>query len=121
MLRLVIQPLPGARFEHIVEGDSVDIGRSRSCDVTLGAKFASRQHARIYRAEDGYLIEDLGSRNGTELNGERLEEPTSIHDGDVIRIANFVISVDDIPVPAAVIASSALHQSSAFHSSSHVG
>lgn len=65
----------GAKFE--VSGDVV-IGRSRECDVVISDLLVSRKHAVISRKNDGYWIEDLGSTNGTVLQGKKMPKSSSI-------------------------------------------
>jgi sigma-B regulation protein RsbU (phosphoserine phosphatase) len=84
MTTLYIVPAEGEHFEYALEVDSLVIGRSSRCDLAVSDRCLSRQHIRIYRADDGWLIEDLGSRNGTRVNGEMISGPTSIFPGDVI-------------------------------------
>jgi hypothetical protein len=68
---------------HTLAGESTVVGRSSECDVTLDDANVSRRHAEIRRVGDAYEIADLGSTNGTEVNGQRIRE-TSLVDGDVI-------------------------------------
>jgi len=63
------------------------IGRSEDCDIPLPDRQVSRTHARIMWTGDGYQLEDLGSKNGTHLNGQALTKPMPLHDGDEIQIA----------------------------------
>ena len=63
------------------------IGRSPECDVLLPDRQVSRRHARVYRVGDRFFIEDLGSKNGTWVNGEPVEAPRGLNDGDEIQIA----------------------------------
>ncbi len=79
--------LAGQRW--LMEGDSLLIGRSSDCDIILPERQVSRHHARIVRTPDGqYLLYDLGSKNGTYVNGEEVrEEPWALKDGDEIQIA----------------------------------
>lgn len=67
---------------------SLTIGRDPGNDIVLPHPIVSRQHARIKRArpEGAYTIEDLGSTNGTFVNGERVVEPRLLHRGDRIHI-----------------------------------
>jgi|SRR5207245_1726499 len=62
------------------------IGRATACDVRLHSKSASRQHARITLTSSGASIEDLGSTNGTFVNGARIAGPTALKSGDIIAI-----------------------------------
>jgi hypothetical protein len=67
------------------------LGRSRSCDLTLKTPDASRRHAEIAAVTGGYLIRDLGSTNGTFVNGDRIEE-RDLHTGDRIEIGGDLIT-----------------------------
>ena len=64
---------------------SVTIGRLPECDVVVDDAGASRQHARIRRTEGGFVLTDLGSTNGTMVNGEPIQEHVLEH-GDRITI-----------------------------------
>ncbi len=70
------------------------VGRSSSAHLTLSDRFLSRVHARFYRVDDEWWVEDLGSRNGTHLNDQRLEEAAQVKAGDTIRISGCVITVE---------------------------
>ena len=84
MTTLHVVPAEGEPFEHTLEGDSVVIGRSSRCDLAVSDRSLSRQHMRIFKSDDGWLIEDMRSRNGTRLNGALISGPTPIVPGDVI-------------------------------------
>jgi len=101
MLTLHITPAEGEAFEHRVEGDSVVIGRSTRCDLALADRFLSRRHARLLRIEEGWHVEDLGSRNGTFVNGIRISEPTPVGPGDVIKMSASVVRVARDPADSA--------------------
>ncbi|HLW00225.1 MAG TPA: FHA domain-containing protein [Ktedonobacterales bacterium] len=64
------------------------IGRDSGCDITISDASISRQHAQIIRQEMGWYLQDLGSRNGTAINGQRLSAPQRVEDGDVLTIGN---------------------------------
>ena len=55
--------------------ESVVIGRGTDCDVVIQDLKASRRHCQLTRREEGFLLEDLGSRNGTLVNGVKITEP----------------------------------------------
>lgn len=112
MWRLNVQPFGETSFEHLMEGDSILLGRSRECDVTLHGKFTSRQHARLFRQDDALMVEDLDSHNGTRLNGQTVKTAVTVSSGDLLQIASCFITIDSIALPSAHIAS-ALSQSSA--------
>jgi pSer/pThr/pTyr-binding forkhead associated (FHA) protein len=61
------------------------IGRSRECDIQISDPNASRRHAEIRRDGDTFSVVDLGSTNGTDLNGRRTQRAT-LSDGDRITI-----------------------------------
>jgi pSer/pThr/pTyr-binding forkhead associated (FHA) protein len=64
------------------------IGRGEECDIALPDRQVSRLHARIEWQGDSYYLVDLGSKNGTHLNGQEVRDtPASLHDGDEIQIA----------------------------------
>jgi hypothetical protein len=74
-----------------LDSDTVIIGRDRSaCDIHVPDRFTliSRTHARITRTLDGILLEDLGSTNGTFLDGKPVTRPTLLHHGQIITLGN---------------------------------
>ena len=77
-------PLNGKRW---VLRSSLIIGRESSCDVVIPERQVSRRHARVTPTTEGYLLEDLGSKNGTNWNGEPLSGPIVLRDGDSFQIA----------------------------------
>lgn len=66
------------------------VGRGDDCDVRITDNSVSRRHARIERDVDGFVVSDLGSTNGTFVNDHPLDGPTSIHDGDYLRVGNCI-------------------------------
>ena len=84
--------------EFSLDAPSVSIGRRLGNDVVIHDTNVSRQHARIVRESDGYVLEDTNSANGTLLNGERLVEPRLLQAGDVIEIgdARLVFEVEPV-------------------------
>lgn len=71
------------------------IGRSARNDLCVEDPFASRLHADIRRRSDGFWVSDLGSANGTMINGNRLGEPVLLHDRDLIRIGETEIEYSE--------------------------
>lgn len=67
-------------------GPNSIIGRSPQAEVRMEDTFTSYQHARIYKKGELFLVEDLGSTNGTLLNGRRVTRPTKLSSGDKIRV-----------------------------------
>jgi len=85
-------PIAGRRFK-LGDGEYV-IGRRSDCQVFVPDMRVSRQHARLWKSGDGWTLEDLGSNNGTFVNGVRVFQATSIRHDDEIVIANNRIRVD---------------------------
>ena len=75
-----------------VEG-ALTIGRDPGTDLTLNDSGVSRNHARISAEPEGASIEDLGSSNGTYVNGERVEAPQRLTDGDEIQMGGALLRV----------------------------
>lgn len=84
-----ISPLGTGKRWYI--NDSMIIGRSADCAVRLSDPYVSHRHARIFKAGDGYMVEDLGSKNGTFLNGKRLLAPATLRNGDRLRIGEVIL------------------------------
>ncbi|XVQ07656.1 DUF1707 domain-containing protein [Spirillospora sp. CA-255316] len=74
--------LPPAGLTRIV------VGRAPGCQFILTDLTVSRFHAEIYRNDDGWMISDLGSMNGTRVNGWRLTGPTRVRPGDEVGFGN---------------------------------
>jgi pSer/pThr/pTyr-binding forkhead associated (FHA) protein len=75
-------PIPGATFS--LEGDQLTIGRDSSNGVAINDAEISRKHARLTFQGGKYVIEDLGSTNGTFVNGQRLVNAVVLKSGDVV-------------------------------------
>ena len=84
-MKLVFEsgPLQGAKFE-LAEG-VITVGRSKTNDLTINDSAVSLMHCRISVSKDGCVITDLGSTNGTGVNGERIVS-ARLHDGDMLMI-----------------------------------
>ncbi len=107
--RLIVRtgPNPGTVTELTKEVSL--IGRDVANDVVVGDAEVSRQHARITRTPGGYVLEDLGSTNGTFVNGERLTTPRVLNPGDLIALGETVTLTFDATASeaAATVASPA--------------
>jgi pSer/pThr/pTyr-binding forkhead associated (FHA) protein len=82
--------LRGSKFE--LTGVEMTIGRAAGCQLALpDDTFASTVHARIYGRDGAIYVEDLGSTNGTYLNGMRLGAPAVLRPGDQLQVGNTVL------------------------------
>ena len=89
--RLVVLMSPdlddGASFE--LDSAQLTVGRSAQNDVAVASdEYASARHARFEPRRDGVWVQDLGSTNGTYVNGTRIERPRRLTQGDVVRIGD---------------------------------
>ncbi len=92
-------PLNGQRWT--LKGDVI-VGRDDSCNVIIQNRQVSRYHARFVTLPHGVQLEDLGSKNGTHINGHEVVEPIMLQDGDVIQIAfaqQFIYLSSDSTLP----------------------
>ena len=92
-------PLNGQRW---MVGDKIIVGRDMECDIIIPSRQVSRKHARLTLTKSGATLEDLGSKNGTHLNGSMLTEPEALKDGDVVQIAfaqQFIFLSSDATMP----------------------
>jgi hypothetical protein len=84
---LLVREGESPQRQWLLQDDTTVLGRGADCDVIIDDRKASRHHARIFFTAEGYMLEDLGSKNGTFLNGSTLKEAALLHDGDEIGIA----------------------------------
>ena len=68
------------------------IGRAPANSIPIGDGSVSSNHARILRTEDGFVLEDLQSRNGTFVNGEKVTDKRLLVDGDLIRVGKIIMT-----------------------------
>ncbi|HJS25985.1 MAG TPA: DUF3662 and FHA domain-containing protein [Actinomycetota bacterium] len=96
---LLPQPAPGGRGSLVTLADgrstaldrpSMTIGRLPECDVVVDDAGASRQHAEVRRTDEGFALTDLGSTNGTLVNGSPIRERL-LEDGDRITIGETIL------------------------------
>jgi CheY-like chemotaxis protein len=69
------------------------IGRGADCDVCLFDSALSRHHCRLHRRDDRLVVEDLGSHNGTRVNGQKVTEPHVLSEGDSLWLGASVFTV----------------------------
>ncbi|MBX3471647.1 MAG: FHA domain-containing protein [Planctomycetes bacterium] len=73
-------------------GDRVRIGRHPDNEVQIDSMAVSRHHCLLERAGEGWVVEDLGSNNGTLVNGAAIRQRTPVREGDVLSIGKFQVS-----------------------------
>lgn len=78
----------GSEARHTIEVGSQIVGRSPSVDVVVPSEWVSHQHAEISWDGERLAVRDLGSRNGTSVNGSRIDDWVRLRDGDVVAFAN---------------------------------
>ncbi|HEX9389435.1 MAG TPA: FHA domain-containing protein [Anaerolineales bacterium] len=84
-------PTPGAAFT--LEGDQLTIGRDSVNEIVINDAEISRRHARLTFQGGKYVLEDLGSTNGTFVNGQRLAGPRVLKAGEVVSLGEQIVMV----------------------------
>jgi len=77
-------PLNGQRW---MLKKNITVGRDITCDIMIPNRQVSRRHATFSRSPEGVILEDLGSKNGTHLNGQIIDTSVLLKDGDIVQIA----------------------------------
>ena len=89
---------PGATRGVEITFGGLIVGRERGCDIVLPSKNVSRNHARLSIRDKIPRVEDLGSSNGTKVNGVFIKGITELHTGDLITFGDMTLQVvDDLP------------------------
>ncbi|MCK6585799.1 MAG: FHA domain-containing protein, partial [Anaerolineales bacterium] len=86
-------PTPGVTFP--LDGDQLTIGRDSTNGVAINDAEISRKHARLMFQGGKYVLEDLGSTNGTFVNGQRLAGPVVLKPGDVVSLGEQIVLMYD--------------------------
>jgi hypothetical protein len=84
-------PTPGASYA--LEGDQIDIGRDSTNEIVINDAEISRRHARLTFQGGKYVLEDLGSTNGTFVNGQRLAGPRVLKSGEVVSFGEQIVMI----------------------------
>lgn len=95
---LVMFKSDGSRRSFSLHKDTTVVGRREDCDVRIPLSEISRKHCRLLKQGDTLKVEDLGSSNGTHINGQRVQA-ASLSAGDTIQIGSvvFVVQLDGVP------------------------
>ena len=91
-------PRPNLVFE--LDADSYAIGREAGNEIVIEDPQVSRRHAQLTRQGESYVIEDIGSTNGTYVNGKRVTAPVLLSDGDMVGLADTVVLAVQAPLAA---------------------
>ncbi|REJ89282.1 MAG: FHA domain-containing protein [Planctomycetota bacterium] len=76
----------GEATPYELDGEEVVLGRLPECDIQLQSNMVSRKHARVVRSANSFVLEDLGSGNGSFVNGKRISEPVTLQHDDRIKL-----------------------------------
>lgn len=89
-LTVVEGPLKGSHME-IASLEDFTVGRAGDNDFQLGDDFASSRHARLFRRGSDWFVEDLDSRNGTFVNGVRIDQPERVTVGTDMKMGRTIV------------------------------
>lgn len=84
----------GVRKEFDIVEAEWYVGRDASNDLVMTDQEVSGRHFRLERKEDVFRIVDLGSRNGTFINGQRITQPCVLQDGDLIKVGRTILTFE---------------------------
>ncbi len=99
--RLIIRSGSSTQEEYHLAADRITIGREAFNEIVLHDPEVSRRHVQIEFQSGRYVIEDLGSTNGTFVNGRRINLPTPLNNGDVIEMGESMQIIFQNPISAA--------------------
>ncbi|MGI9022853.1 MAG: FHA domain-containing protein FhaB/FipA [Acidimicrobiales bacterium] len=88
----VVEPA-ATRGQTYELGDELTMGRAEGCQVTIDDTYVSQLHARLFRRDNQYFVEDLGSTNGTYLNRRKVTAPAAIRKGDRLQVGKTVLEL----------------------------
>ena len=83
----------GTADQTFALGETLLIGRSHDCHITVDESFVSAFHAQVRTTPDGVVVDDLGSTNGTFVNRSPIDGPTVVRKGDTIGVGNVELEV----------------------------
>ena len=99
--RLVVRQGPQPKQTYEISKDITTLGRDISNDIVINDRETSRTHLRLSRSPSGITIEDLGSTNGTFVNGKRIAGVAPLRNGDMIGLGETVTLLAEISLSAA--------------------
>src|SRR5213082_2480156 len=92
-MKLIIEDDEGRKTVVPFVREEITIGRQEGNTIRLTERNVSRHHARLVRQNGHVLVEDLGSANGIQINGQRIKAPMPVHDGDLIQIGDYDLAI----------------------------
>jgi pSer/pThr/pTyr-binding forkhead associated (FHA) protein len=92
--RLVVVEPKDRKGQTFDLADELTIGRAPNCAITLDDNYTSQLHARIFRRDGTVHVEDLGSTNGTYLNGRKVAGAVPVKRGDRVKVGTTVLEAD---------------------------
>ncbi|QDT38330.1 SpoIIE family protein phosphatase [Stratiformator vulcanicus] len=95
MAKLILLQQGGSAIPYELTATETYIGRHPECEIHLNSNMVSRKHARVLPGTESVVIEDLGSGNGTYVNGRRIEEPTQLGNGDRVKLGPILMRFED--------------------------
>ncbi|ATB49732.1 FHA domain-containing protein [Corallococcus macrosporus] len=93
MLKLIIEDDEGRKTVVPFVRDEITIGRQEGNTIRLTERNVSRRHARLVRLNGHVVVEDLGSYNGTRINGERIAGQSPLKEGDLVQIGDYDLAL----------------------------
>ena len=94
MAELAVQSADGTRQRFPLAKERITIGRSRENDVFLPDQWLSRHHAEIRQRDGAFFLADLGSKNGTLLNGTKVSQECRLQSGDVVTLGEHLLTLN---------------------------
>lgn len=91
--QLTMRSGPNPGIVYALEGDQISIGRDSTNDIAVNDAEVSRRHARLTFQGGKYVLDDLGSTNGTFVNGQRLTGPRVLKSGEVVSLGEQIVFV----------------------------
>jgi pSer/pThr/pTyr-binding forkhead associated (FHA) protein len=95
--KLIVRDVEHTFLVDIEPEERLVLGRSHDCDLPVVAQRASRRHAEVRGTGDGHVIVDLGSTNGTLLNGAPVLEQAPLRNGDIVDVGGCTILYRSCP------------------------
>ena len=83
------------KASYRIQGKGVIVGRGKDCDISINHMFLSTEHFQIWCDEGDWYIGDMGSKNGTFLNGSRVRKVKQLNDGDEIAFGELKVVFEE--------------------------